>query len=142
MYFMSIFLQDPDEIRLPPEEVRLCDLQVTPQSNGRQVKLYLELTPFMKRPNVEVTITSTSGRIVAHSSILEIMLRKLEFTMHLRQPEPGSEYTIESVVYYQTLPEPSDTPMDVPLPQPMVVDCHTTTFFLPCLSTGNQVDRT
>jgi hypothetical protein len=132
---MNLFLQDPDEVRLPPEEVRLYEVQVKPQLNGRQVKIYLELTPFLKRPNVEVTITAASGSIAAHSTILETMLRKLEFTMHLRQPESGSEYSIECTVYYQKLPELSDVPMELPLPEPMVVDRHMATFILPKLST-------
>lgn len=127
---MDFFLQDPDEVRLPPEEVRLVNMEVTPLPGSPRVKIHLELTPFKKRPNVEVTITAPSGKKAAYASILETMLRKLEFTMHLRQVEPGSEYTIESVVYYQKLPEPSDVPMDVPLPEPMVVDRRKATFIL------------
>ena len=132
---MNIFLQDPDEIRLPPEDVRLVAVQVTPQPNSRRVKIFLELTPFMKRPNVEVTITDADGKAAAHSSILETMLRKLEFTMHLREPIPGGEYTIESTVYYQKLPEPSDTPVDIALPEPMIVDQRTEKFILPLENT-------
>ena len=128
---MNFFLQDPDEIRLPPEEVRLLDMKVKPQPNGKQVKIYLELTPFKKRPNVDVTITAASGKTAAHSSILETMLRKLELTMHLRKPEPGGEYSIESMVYYQKLPEPSDEGSEVSLPEPMVVDHRKETFILP-----------
>jgi hypothetical protein len=132
---MDIFFQDPNEIRLPPEEVRLRELKVTSQSSGSRVKIYLELTPFMKRPNVEVTITTGSGKEVAHASIVETMLPKMEFTMHLRDPEAGSEYTIESIVYYQRMPEPTDIPMDVPLPDPMIVDRHKATFILQPLET-------
>jgi hypothetical protein len=67
----------------------------------------------------------------AHSSILETMLPKLEFTIHLRNAEPGSEYTMESIVYYQKLPEPSEDSVDVDLPEPMVVDHQKATFILP-----------
>jgi hypothetical protein len=128
---MNIFLHDTNEIRLPPEEVRLTKVQVTPQPNGRQVKVLLELTPFMKRPNIEVRITNRSGREVGHTSILETMLHKLEFTMHLRQVEPDDELRMETTVYYQKLPEPSATPVEVPLPDPTVVDHHAMTFSLP-----------
>lgn len=127
---MDFFLQDPDEVRLPPEEVRLVNMEAMPLTGSPRVKIHLELTPFKKRPNIEVTITAPSGKKAAYSSILETMLRKLEFTMHLRQVELGKEYTVESVVYYQKLPEPSDTPMDVPLPEPMVVDRRKATFIL------------
>lgn len=128
---MNIFLQDPNEIRLPPAQVRLVKVQVKAQPNGKQVKIHLELTPFMKRPNIEVAITSGTGQEVGHTSILETMLHKLEFTMHLRQVDPGSKLTMETKVYYQKLPEPSDTPMEVPLPDPLIVDHNTTTFSLP-----------
>jgi hypothetical protein len=132
---MDIFFHDPNEIRLAPEEVRLNKVQVTPQPNGRQVKIYIELTPFMKRPNVEVTITAVSGKEAAHTTILETMLPKLEFTMHLRGPEPGKKYNLETTVYYQRMPEPSTVPMDIPLPEPMIVDRHKATFILPALET-------
>jgi hypothetical protein len=128
---MDMFLQGPNEVRLPPEEVRLLDVQVSPRPNSQRVKVYLELTPFKKRPNVEVVITVESGKVVAQSSILETMLRKLEFNMHLRELEPGREYTLESIVYYQKLPEPSDTPVEVELPEPMIVDRRKTTFTVP-----------
>jgi len=128
---MNIFLQDPDEVRLPPEEVRLLEVKVTPQPDGRRVKIYLELTPFSKRPNIDVTITSPKGKAAAHSSILETMLRKLEFILHLREPEPGGKYAIECLVYYQKLPEPVDTSQEVSLPEPMVVDHQKASFVLP-----------
>ncbi len=128
---MNIFLHDPNEVRLPPEEVRLTNVQVTPQPNGKQVKVLLELTPFMKRPNIAVSITNGAGHPVGQTSILETMQHKLEFTMHLRQVEPGDELRMETTVYYQKLPEPSDTPVEMPLPDPLVVDHQTTTFSLP-----------
>jgi hypothetical protein len=128
---MDIFLRDPNEIRLPPEEVRLIKMQITSQADGSRVKIYLELTPFMKRPNISVTITSPTGEEVAHSSILEIMVPKLEFTMHLQPVEPGSEYTIETSVYYQKLPQPSDLSKEVSLPDPMTVDRKKSIFVVP-----------
>jgi hypothetical protein len=128
---MNIFLHDPNEIRLPPEEVHLTKVQVTPQPNGRQVKVLLELTPFMKRPNIEVRITNRAGREVGHTSILETMLHKLEFTMHLHQVEPDDELRMETTVYYQKLPEPSAMLVEVPLPDPTVVDHHAMPFSLP-----------
>jgi len=128
---MNIYLQDPNEVRLPPEEVRLTKVEVIPQPNGKQVKIHIELTPFMKRPNIEVSITSEAGKEVGHTSILETMLHKLEFTMHLRQVEPGAELNLETTVYYQKLPEPSDTPVEIPLPDPLIVDHNAITFSLP-----------
>lgn len=132
---MNIFLNDPNEIRYPPEEVRLNTVQITPQVFAKRVKIYLELTPFLKRPNIMVTITTAMGKKVGHTSILETMLPKLEFTMHLRQIEPDSIYTVETSVYYQKIPQPNGTSTEVSLPEPMVVDQHKATFTFPQLET-------
>lgn len=125
---MNPFLYDPNEKRLPPEEVRLTRVEARPQPNARLVKIHLELTPFIKRPNIELTITSDEGKEVGHTSILETMLNILELTMHLRRVEAGQVLTMQTTVYYQKLPEPTDRPVDIPLPEPMVVDRDTTTF--------------
>jgi hypothetical protein len=58
------------------------------------------------------------------------MLTKLELTMHLREPEPGGEYTVETTVYYQKLPQPSESDVEIQLPEPMIVDQRKTTFIL------------
>jgi len=128
---MNIFLQDPNEIRLPPDQVRLTKVQATPLPDDRRVKVHLELTPFMKRPNIEVTILSSAGKEVGHTSILEIMQHELELIIHLRQVEPGEQLTMQITVYYQKLPEPSEAPLEVPLPEPMIVDTNKTIFSLP-----------
>ena len=128
---MSIFFQDPNITRLPPEEVRLIEVKVTPQANSGRVKIFLELTPFLKRPNISVTILDASGKEAAHSEILETMLPKLEFTLHLRQPEAGGPYSLEACVYYQPLPEPDDSGGEVKLPEPLIVDTHKTSFNIP-----------
>ena len=132
---MDIFFQDPNIVRVPPEEVRLLDVKVTPQPNAGRVKIYIELTPFMKRPNVRVSIIDIAGKEVAHTSILETMLPKMEFTMHIRQPEQGSEYNVDTCVYYQQMPEPSETAVEIPLPDPLIVDRHKATFILPLVET-------
>ena len=132
---MNIFLQDPNEIRLSPEEVRVCEMKITSTLKGGRVKIYLVLTPFMKRPNIDVTITNASGKEVAHASILETMLPKMEFTMHLREHEPGIEYRVEARVYYQRMPEPTETGVDIQLPDPMIVATHKAIFNFPPLET-------
>ncbi len=127
---MDIFFNDPNIVRLPPEEVRLREVRITPQADSGRVKVHLELTPFQKRPDLSVSITSSSGSEAARTTILETMLTKLELTMHLRAPEPGSEYTIETIVYYQKLPQPSEQEVEILLPEPMIVDRQKKTFVL------------
>ena len=128
---MDIFFQDPDENRLPPEEVRLREVQVIPMPDGKRIKVFIELEPFLKKPNLEISITAESGKEVAHTSILETMTRKNELVMHLRDVKPGGEYTLTTTVYYQSLPEPSNMPLDLALPEPLIVDQQKVNFSLP-----------
>jgi len=128
---MNIFLQGTDESRLPPEEVRLQELQIIPHPQGNKLNVSLELTPFKQRPNIDVTIFDASGKQVAHTSILEAVLNKIELVMHLRTPVPGSHYRVEACVYYQELPEMAETQVEVPLPEPLVVDRREIAFDLP-----------
>ena len=132
---MDIFFQDPNIVRVPPEEVRLLDVKVTPQPKSGRVKIFIELTPFMKRPNINVSIINKANQEVAHTSILETMLPKMEFTMHLREAEQGSEYSADTWVYYQQIPGPSETGEEISLPDPMIVDRSKTTFIFPLMET-------
>jgi hypothetical protein len=126
----DFFFNDPNVVRLPPEEVRLREVQITPDANSGRVKIHLKLTPFQKRPDICVTITSASGKEAARTTILETMLTKLEITMHLREPNPGSEYAVETIVYYQKLPQPGEAEGEIQLPDPMIVDRQKTVFIL------------
>ncbi len=92
------------------------------------MKITLELTPFQKRPNVEVTITDPSGKQVAQTTIVETMLSNLEFTMHVREAEACSEYLLETRLYYQPIPPATDAPVEIVLPEPMIVDQKSTKF--------------
>ena len=132
---MDFFLPEPSEARLPPHEVCLRKLQITPLENGSRVKIYLELSPFQTRPNVEATIFTATGKRVAYCNILEASTYKMEFTMHLRPATPGCDYRFEACVYYQKLPEPGEIGVDVPIPDPLVVDRREVTFTLPLQTT-------
>ncbi len=127
---MDIFFNDPNVVRLPPEEVRLREVRITPQTATGRVKIHLELTPFQKRPNISVSITSASGKEAARATILETMLTRLELTMHLREPDSGSEYSVETTVFYQKIPQPGEEEVEIQLPEPMTVDQRKTTFIL------------
>jgi hypothetical protein len=97
---MDIFFQDPTEIPLPPNEVRILRLRAEPWPDNRRVRIYLELTPFQKRPNGEVRILDASGEEVATVTIVEAIDRKMEFTVHLREVPTGGEYNAFATVYY------------------------------------------
>ena len=97
---MDIFLQDPNEIRLPPGEVRIRQLSAHSSPNGQRVRVYLEIDPFQKRPNADLVITDQQGHEVATTSIIQNPSRKMELTMHLRTEKLEGAYTLSAVIYY------------------------------------------
>jgi hypothetical protein len=97
---MDIFFQDPTDIPLPPAEVRIRQFRAEPWQDGRRVRITLELTPFLKRPNSEIKIADGHGEEAASISIIETMEPKMEFTMHLRWAGVVGPYTATAQVFY------------------------------------------
>lgn len=102
---MDIFFQDPTAIPLPPDEVRIKALRAEPWQDNRRVGIYLEVTPFQKKPNGEVTITNPQGEVAAQASIIETIVPKMELTMHLRGPIASGVYTVSATIFYVQAPE-------------------------------------
>lgn len=92
--------QHPDIRRLPPEQVRILDLQAEPYPDGQRVHVNLEITPFEKRPHLEVTLSDAQGNEVGSVSIVEPMSWRLEFTMHIRGYPNAGLYTLLVRLYY------------------------------------------
>jgi hypothetical protein len=105
---MDAFFLDPDVERLPPESIRLLALHTVPLADNCRVHVWLELTPFQKRPEIELTLIAPDGRTCATASIVEPMGWKLELTLHIahrgQHPAPGT-YTLTAVLTYPDLGE-------------------------------------
>ncbi len=112
-YSMDIFFQDPTAIPLPPGEVRITDLRAQPLADGRRVKVILELTPFIKRPNGEMRITNSQHQELASISIIETMTHKMEFTLHLRGAELNPPYSLAVEIFYLEVPVGVDPPDEI-----------------------------
>jgi hypothetical protein len=97
---MDIFFQDPTDIPLPPEEVRIRGLTAEPWPDGRRVRVSLELTPFQNRPNGEIDIRNDKEEEVSSVSFIETIDPKMQFTMHLRTLETEGEFTVSATVFY------------------------------------------
>jgi hypothetical protein len=102
---MDIYFTDPAEVPLPPEEVRIRELRVDPWDDGRRVRVYLELDPSQQRPNADLLIMDEDERILAATSIIESIDRKIELTMHLRSANPGGRYQLSATVFFAEIPE-------------------------------------
>lgn len=131
---MDIFFQDPSDIPLPPEEVRIRQFSAQPRHDGRRVRVILEITPFQKRPSGEISVRDAQGDEVANLSIIETIDPNMEFTVHLRGPKPAGQYTAAATLFYTApLPETREgesAPDRVELPEPTIVDRAETSFVI------------
>jgi hypothetical protein len=97
---MDLFFQDPSDIPLPPDEVRIRELRAEPHPDGRRVRVFLELTPFTKRPSGELVLQDSDGKELASVSIVEAFTPKMELTMHMRGDNLMPPYRLSATIYY------------------------------------------
>lgn len=91
----------PPEDGLPPQEVRILSLRAEPwPENDRRVRIHLDITPFLERPNLEVIITDAGEREVASITIIESIEDRMTFTMHMRGDEARAPYILSASVLY------------------------------------------
>jgi len=114
---MDFFFPEDNLLRMTPEETRITSLRAEQYPDGRRVHINLEITPFQKRPYIEVTLFNGAGAEIASTSIVEPMTWKIEFTMHLRG-EFLNPYTAEARLYYPDGPtaEPLTFSFDITPP--------------------------
>ena len=105
---MDFFFPEDNLARMVPEETHITTLGAEPYPDGRRLRVNLEVTPFQKRPYIEVTLIDANGDEIASTSIVEPLSWKLEFTMHIRG-ELNNPYTLSAKLYY-----PDDGPSDEP----------------------------
>ncbi len=98
---MNIFFQDPNDIPLPPEQVRIRSFRAEPRPDGRRIRIFLELTPFLKQPDGEVIVKDAQGDEVGSLSFIETMMPKMEFTLHLRGSKPEGRFIANAVIFYR-----------------------------------------
>lgn len=114
---MDFFFPEDNLTRMTPEETRITLLTASPYPDGYRLRVNIEITPFQKRPHIEVVLNDSHGDEVASSSIVEPMGWKLEFTMHIRG-ELKNPYTLEARLYYPDGPstDPQSISFDVEPP--------------------------
>jgi hypothetical protein len=118
---MDFFLPEDNLTRAVPEETRISALSAQPYSDGYRLRVNMEITPFQKRPYVEVFLHDANGDEVASTNIVEPMSWKLEFTMHIRG-EINNPFALSARLYYPDGPtnEPLIYSFEIqpPLPSP------------------------
>lgn len=131
---MDIFFQDPSEVPLPPDEVRIREINANPYSDGQRVRVYLEVDPFQQRPSADLVVLGPQGDTLAEASIIGSMTRKMEVTLHMRGERPEGRYTVKVRLYYSHAEETDGEPEEAPEPPQSeieVVDHGETHFRLP-----------
>ena len=116
---MDFFFPEDQLQRMTPEETRITSLTAQPYPDGYRLRVNIEMTPFQKRPHLEVVLRDADGDEVTSASIVEPMSWKIEFTMHIRS-ELNNPYTLEATLFYPDRPttEPQTFRFDVEPPHP------------------------
>ena len=96
---MDFFFPEDNLNRMTPEETRILSLSAEPYPDCYRARVNIEVTPYQKRPYIEVTLNDCDGNEIASASIVEPMSWKMEFTMHIRG-ELKNPYTLEAKLYY------------------------------------------
>src|SRR3989304_6450757 len=96
---MEFFFPEDKLARAVPEETKISSFSAQPYPDGYRLRVNIEVTPFQKRPYIEVVLNDSNGDEVASTSIVEPMGWKLEFTMHIRG-ELNNPYTLNARLYY------------------------------------------
>lgn len=104
------FFDDPLEGPKSREDVRIKQLGLFLYEDRRRVAVGFDITPFLERPSIEVTITGPSGNKAGSLHVIETLETNFTLTMHLRDKEPADAYRVQATVYYAA---PDSERMDV-----------------------------
>ncbi len=116
----EFFFPDLEELninKLPPEEVRILELEAIPYPDAKRVRINLSMTPYQTRPHLDLVILDPSGAEAATASIIEPMAWKQEFTVHLRPERQSGKYKLLVRLFYPPLDEedPKLFRLDIPV---------------------------
>lgn len=111
---MDIFFADPNDVPLPPDEVKIRRLEARPYPDGQRIAVRFEITPFQQRPNIELSLLNKAGEKVAELSVVEVIENRMDFTMHLREENPTGQYKVAMRVFYTDIESFEPTEDDSP----------------------------
>ena len=116
---MDLFFPEDHLNRMTPEETHIASLTAEIYPDGYRLRVNIEVTPFQKRPHIEVVLKDANHDEIASTSIIEPMSWKMEFTMHIRG-ELNNPYTLEAKLFYPDGPAdgPRSFTFEVKPPQP------------------------
>ena len=78
---------------MPSEGISIRKLRAIPLPDMKRVTVEIELSPFTEHPNLDISILSPEGEVIADMFVVEARDQVMALTLHLRQPEPAALYT-------------------------------------------------
>ncbi len=99
---MDIPLLEPEDVPVPPSDVRFRAVEVVPLPDGRRLRVRLLLTPFMERPNIDLFVQDGRGSPLASVAIVETNEPSMQLTVHLPPAVPEGPLTLVSIIRYET----------------------------------------
>lgn len=105
---MGFFFNDPNIKRMAPEDMRFEEIQVEPYPDGKRLHVTIKVTPFEKRPAMEIVLLDTQERELSAVNVIEPMRWQIDFVMHIRQryEDQSPPYALKARLYYP--PETED----------------------------------
>ncbi len=96
------FFDDPLQSPNSREDVRIKQLGLYLFEDRRRVAVGFDITPFLERPSIQVSIRDLQGKEVSSLHVIETLETNFSLTMHLRDPEPQDTYEVSATLYYAT----------------------------------------
>lgn len=94
------FFDDPLQSPNSREDVRIKQLGLYLFEDRRRVAVGFDITPFLERPSIQVSIRNLQGQEVSSLHVIETLETNFSLTMHLRDPEPQDTYEVSATLYY------------------------------------------
>lgn len=101
---MDLNLVEPEDIPVPPADVRIRGIAVEPLADSRRVRVSVRLTPFLERPTIELAILAPDGETVSRTTVVEADQPEVDLTMHLRSAPTEGRYVMRGSLAYGSEP--------------------------------------
>ena len=96
------FFDDPLRQPKARDEVRIKQIGLFIHDDLRRISFGLELTPFLERPSIQVTIHNGQGDPAGALTVIETMTPNFSLIVHLRDEDIFDPYELTAEIYYAT----------------------------------------
>ncbi|HFC12822.1 MAG TPA: hypothetical protein ENJ56_08250 [Anaerolineae bacterium] len=94
------FFDDPLKAPRSREDVRFKQLGIYVHEGNRRIAVGFDITPFIERPSIEVTVRNVLGEPAGNLTVIETLDSNFNLTMHLRDKVPTDQYEVSATLYY------------------------------------------